>query len=142
MIDENLGRVIATQDAVLLGRKSFDERAGFWPGSTIEPFASFINGVQKFVVTSTPLEPEWANTTVVAEGLSRLRHAISSSKAAATSASTGASRSPRRCSQLDLVDEPRLVVAPAVQARGRRLFDKVRADAGSPSSRSVTSPAG
>jgi dihydrofolate reductase len=53
---ENLDRVIATQDAVLLGRRTYDDWAGFWPTSDIEPFASFINGVEKFVVTSTPPE--------------------------------------------------------------------------------------
>ena len=36
-----------------------------WPGSDIEPFATFINGVAKYVATSTPLDREWANTTVV-----------------------------------------------------------------------------
>jgi dihydrofolate reductase len=50
---ENLGRVISTQDVVLLGRRTYDDWAGFWPTSDIEPFASFINGVQKFVMTST-----------------------------------------------------------------------------------------
>ena len=44
--------VIATQDAVILGRRSYDEWAGFWPGSDIEPFASFINAVPKYVATS------------------------------------------------------------------------------------------
>ncbi|MGO8693394.1 MAG: ATP-dependent Clp protease adaptor ClpS [Rectinemataceae bacterium] len=39
---ENLVRVIATQDAVLLGRRTFDEWAQFWPTRNT-PFASFIN---------------------------------------------------------------------------------------------------
>ncbi len=65
LMRENLGRVIAAQDAVLLGRRTYDDWAGFWPTSGIEPFASFINGVQKFVVTSTPLEQEWTPTVVV-----------------------------------------------------------------------------
>src|SRR5215472_979150 len=66
---ENLGRVIATQDTVLLGRRTFGDWAGFWPASDIEPFASFINGVQKFVVASAPPEQSWANTTLVEGGL-------------------------------------------------------------------------
>ena len=57
---ENLGRVIATQDVVLLGRRTYDEWADFWPSSTNEPFASFINGVEKCVVTSTQPEMSWA----------------------------------------------------------------------------------
>src|SRR5271170_3723380 len=48
---ENLGRVIATQDAVFLGRRTYDDWARFWPTSDIEPFSSFINGVEKFVLT-------------------------------------------------------------------------------------------
>lgn len=61
VMGENLRRVIATQDTVLLGRRTFDEWAAFWPTSDIEPFASFINGVQKFVVTSTPPDRECAD---------------------------------------------------------------------------------
>ena len=43
--------LIATQDAVILGRRSYDEWAEFWPGSEIQPFASFINAVPKYVAT-------------------------------------------------------------------------------------------
>jgi hypothetical protein len=46
-MEDNLARGIAEQDTVLLGRRTYDEFAGFWPGSDIEPFASFINSVQK-----------------------------------------------------------------------------------------------
>jgi hypothetical protein len=62
---ENLGRVIAAQDVVILGRRTYDDWAEFWPTSDIEPFAGFINSVEKFVVTSTMPEESWANTTVV-----------------------------------------------------------------------------
>src|SRR3954447_369293 len=65
VMEENLGRVIATQDTVLLGRRTYDEWATFWPTSEIEPFAGFINGVEKYVVTSTAPDETWANTTVV-----------------------------------------------------------------------------
>jgi dihydrofolate reductase len=51
---------IATQDAVILGRRSYDEWAPFWPGSEIEPFASFINTVPKYVATSATLTPSGA----------------------------------------------------------------------------------
>ena len=68
-MDANLAAVIATQDAVILGRRSYDEWVGFWPGSEIEPFASFINAVPKYVATSAPLEPEWANASAIDGGL-------------------------------------------------------------------------
>src|SRR3954464_11947904 len=50
--DGPLADVIAGQDAVLLGRRSYDEWSRFWPDSTIEPVATFINGGAKFVATS------------------------------------------------------------------------------------------
>ena len=62
-MEANLGAVIAAQDSVILGRRSYEEWAEFWPGSDIEPFATFINGVAKYVATSTPLDRRWANTT-------------------------------------------------------------------------------
>ena len=43
--DASGANLIATQDAVILGRRSYDEWAEFWPGSDIQPFASFINAV-------------------------------------------------------------------------------------------------
>jgi hypothetical protein len=68
-VDAKIPELIATQDAVILGRRSYDEWAQFWPSSQIEPFATFINGVEKYVATSTPLNQEWANSTVVDGGL-------------------------------------------------------------------------
>ena len=43
VVDEAGAALIATQDAVILGRRSYDEWAAFWPSSDIEPFATFIN---------------------------------------------------------------------------------------------------
>ena len=58
-------RLIATQDAVVLGRRTYDEWAGFWPGSEIQPFADFINAVPKYVATSSPLDGGWAGSHVI-----------------------------------------------------------------------------
>ncbi len=121
-MDENLGRVIATQDTVLLGRRTYDEWARFWPPSNIEPFASFINGVEKFVITSTTPEATWANTTVVdgslAEFVTKLKQ--QSGKDIGVHGSIALTQS---LLGLDLVDELRLVIAPALQINGRKLFD-------------------
>src|SRR5690348_2115306 len=65
VMDANLGDVIATQDAVILGRRSYTEWARFWPTSQIQPFAKFINAVTKHVATSTSLDRGWANATSI-----------------------------------------------------------------------------
>jgi dihydrofolate reductase len=64
-MESNFAAVIGTQDAVILGRRSYDEWAAFWPGGEIEPFATFINGVAKYVATSTPLERQWGSAIAV-----------------------------------------------------------------------------
>jgi len=119
---ENLARVINTQDTVLLGRRTYDDWAGFWPGSDVEPFASFINGVQKFVASSTALDQPWASSSVVG---SRLAEFVADLKRQ-PGGDIGVHGSISLAQSLlkeSLVDELRLVVAPAVQLQGRRLFE-------------------
>jgi hypothetical protein len=94
--DASGANLIATQDAVILGRRSYDEWAEFWPGSEIQPFASFINAVPKYVATSTPLEREWAHSRVIDGGLVDFVWHLKGRRAA-ISASTAAFRSLGRC---------------------------------------------
>jgi dihydrofolate reductase len=137
---ENLGRVIASQDAVLLGRRTYDDWAAFWPNSRIEPFASFINGVQKFVVTSTPLDLQWASSSVVGHGLAQFVDDLKRQPGADIGVH-GSIALAQSLLNANLVDELRLVIAPALQARGRRLFDGSSPKRLSPT-RSITSPTG
>lgn len=122
-MDANLAAVIATQDAVILGRRSYDEWVGFWPGSEIEPFASFINTVPKYVATSAPLDPEWANASAIDVGelvdfVRDLKNrpggdiGVHASIVVAQTLLTAG-----------VVDEIRLVIAPRIAGGGRRLLD-------------------
>ena len=64
-IFDNLGAIIDSQDDILLGRGTYDCWVGYWPTSTVEPFASFINNTTTHVVTSSLVDTEWSNTVVV-----------------------------------------------------------------------------
>jgi dihydrofolate reductase len=120
---DNLGRVIATQDAVLLGRRTYDDWAEFWPTSEIEPFAGFINGVEKFVATSTPPEVTWENTTVVHGALPGFVTELKRQSGGDIGVH-GSIALTQSLFEAGLVDELRLVVAPALHTHGRRLFDR------------------
>ncbi len=122
-MEENLSRVIAAQDAVLLGRNTYDEWAAFWPTSDIEPFAGFINGVQKFVATSTPLDREWPQTNVVAGGLADLVIELKGQPGGDIGIHGSISLT-QSLLEASLIDELRLVIAPALNMHGRRLFDR------------------
>src|SRR5690349_18851555 len=109
---DNLRRVIEAQDAVLLGRRTYDDWAAYWPSANDEPFASFINGVPKHVVTSTPLTQPWANSTVVPVSVWWSIRELKEQPGGdiGVHGSIGLARS---LLALDLVDEVRLVTAPA-----------------------------
>jgi dihydrofolate reductase len=136
----NLASVIEAQDTVILGRRSYDEWAGFWPTSDIEPFATFINAVRKYVATSTPLERAWTNSSVISDGLVEfvrdLRRGTGGDIGVHASISVA-----QALLAADVVDELRLVIAPTIVGAGRRLLDglpSIRLEA----IRSVTSPTG
>ena len=60
-MEANLAEVIA--DAGHRPARSQDVRrvVDYWPKSDDQPFADFINTVQKYVATATPLTNEWTN---------------------------------------------------------------------------------
>lgn len=124
VLDANLADVISTQDAVLLGRRSYDEWAPYWPTSDLEPFASFVNGVTKHVVTSSPLEPAWSGATAVDGDPVAFVRALKETDGG----DVGVHASLQLAQALlagGVVDVLRLVVAPAVAGSGRRLLDGV-----------------
>jgi dihydrofolate reductase len=124
--DANLAGVIAEQDAVILGRASYEEWSRFWPTSDIEPFATFINKVQKYVATSAPLGSVWANATRIdgdlAEFVEDLRNQSGGEIGVHASISVV-----RSMLAAGLIDELKVVIAPMIAGAGRRLLDGVPA---------------
>jgi len=139
-MDANLAAVISAQDVVVLGRRSYDAWAAFWPGSEIEPFATFINAVPKYVATSAPLDQPWANATAIDGGLVDFVRDLKDQPGGDIGVHASISVA-QTLLAADVVDELRLVIAPRIPGSGRRLLD------GLPSIqfetiRSTTSPTG
>ena len=120
--DASGASLIATQDAVILGRRTYDEWAEFWPGSEIQPFASFINAVPKYVATSTRLDREWTSSRVIEGGLvDFVRHL--KGQPGGDIGVHGSISVTRTLLAADVVDELRLVIAPTIAGSGQRLLD-------------------
>lgn len=125
----DLGSQISGEDAMLLGRATYQEWEPYWPTSTIEPFASHINRAQKVVVSTTLEEVKWGernNATLVkgnlAEEIAGLKRQPGKN--------IGVHGSPTLIGSMlrnDLVDELRLAVYPVVAGSGKRLFEDGRA---------------
>src|SRR5262245_6843802 len=60
-----------SMDALLLGRKTYEIFANFWPTAPEEiPFTGLLNGVPKYVASRTLAEPlDWKGSTVLGEFL-------------------------------------------------------------------------
>jgi dihydrofolate reductase len=114
--------LIATQDAVILGRRSYDEWAEFWPGSEIQPFASFINAVPKYVATSTPLERDWTNARAIDGGLVDFVRHLQGQQGNDIGVHASISVT-RTLLAAGVVDVLRLVIAPTIAGSGQRLFE-------------------
>ena len=118
---ENLAGIIAKQDAVLLGRKTYEYWVGYWPTSDMAPFASFINGTTKHVYSSTLRRLEWANSSLVST--SALDH-VRELKAqdGGDIGVHGSIDLSQALMRAGVVDEVQLVIAPTIAGTGRRLF--------------------
>lgn len=124
LVDVNGAELIATQDAVILGRTSYEEWAQFWPESDVEPFATFINSVTKYVATSTPLTPAWANSIAIEGELSEFVASLKDQPGGDIGVHASISVV-RHLLNAGLIDQLGLAVAPSVARTGRRLLDDV-----------------
>jgi dihydrofolate reductase len=119
---EFLAAVIGRQDAVLLGRRTYEKWVPYWPTATMQPFADFINTTPKYVFSSTPLEPGWANaervTTSATEFVADLKAGDGGDIGIHGSLSLA-----RTLLAAELVDQLCLVVAPALAGGGKALLD-------------------
>ena len=63
-LDANLAAVIGRQDAVVLGRRSYDDMLGHW-NAVGGPFKDGLNNVTKYVASSHPdTDLPWPNSTL------------------------------------------------------------------------------
>jgi dihydrofolate reductase len=62
-----LKQAMLEQDALLLGRKRFEDMRGYWPHRTDDAtgITDHLNRVSKYVFSSTLQDPQWQNTTVL-----------------------------------------------------------------------------
>jgi dihydrofolate reductase len=68
--DPVMGEVMAEGmgrgSGLLLGRRTYEDFAGFWPRQTDSPFRPVLNAMRKYVATRTLTDSTWENTTLLA----------------------------------------------------------------------------
>jgi dihydrofolate reductase len=65
--DEIQTELLLACDALIMGRRTYEGFAPVWPTRSGDPAGDHINAMPKYVVSSTLRDPEWTNTTVIAD---------------------------------------------------------------------------
>jgi dihydrofolate reductase len=114
---------IAANGAYLFGRKTYEIMAAFWPTQPdTNPFAATLNGLPKYVVSTTLQEPlAWQNSTLlrgdVVEAIKNLK-----AQPGKNITVLGSGELVQTLIRHDLVDEFGLMINPLVLGTGKRLF--------------------
>ena len=120
-LGQAVGSMIAAQDAMLLGRVTYEELAAHWPHQSGD-MADAMNGTAKYVVSGTLTSADWQNTTLIPAAsavaeISELKHGDGKNLGLTGSATLASS-----LLREGLLDELHLFVFPVVLGSGKRLF--------------------
>jgi dihydrofolate reductase len=124
--DDELGRfmdgLVGRSDALLLGRKTYEIFAGYWPNAgEADPMARKLNSVPKYVASRTLDSVDWNNSSLlggdVAHEVADLKERIDGEIHV-----TGSGDLIQTLLKHDLVDEFVLIVFPVLLGTGKRLF--------------------
>jgi dihydrofolate reductase len=120
--DDVLGRAMAERmargGALLLGRRTYEDFASFWPKQTDNPFTPVLNERRKYVASTTLEEPlPWENSVLLrgnaVDAIAGLDEDLGV---------LGSGELVRALLRAGLVDELVLTIHPLVLGSGRRMF--------------------
>lgn len=121
LLHKALDQTISGEFEMLLGRRTYDIFASYWPHHDENPIGKAFNKAKKYIATRTLEKLDWNNAYIISEvvkEVGKLRasdgpdiHIWGSSNLLQTLISAG------------LVDEHRLWIAPVVLGGGKRLFE-------------------
>jgi dihydrofolate reductase len=124
--DEVMGAVMAEEMAkapdLLLGRRTYEHFAGFWPKQKDNPFTPVLDRAQKYVASTTLREPlPWVNSTLL-DGDAADAVAALKQQPGKDLVILGSGALVRSLMRRDLIDGYLLTIHPLVLGEGRQLF--------------------
>ena len=125
--DEVMGGVFECPFELLLGRRTYDIFAAYWPhvvkGAPHQRIADLFNGTAKHVATHHPGTLEWQNSRALEPDIAAAVRELKRGNGPDL-VTQGSSDLVHQLVATDLVDELRLLVYPILLGRGKRLFDE------------------
>jgi dihydrofolate reductase len=146
LFDETLGEVMSEQMGqpfdLLLGRKTYDIFAGYWPKQTSEDSGgAALNRAVKYVATHRPIENEWKETMRIGNDTAAEIREIKKGDGPMLQVH-GSCELIQTLLTNDLVDELWLKIFPVILGKGKRLFGEGSVPAAFKLSHSQTTPSG
>ena len=125
---------IEHMDALLLGRRTYDIFAAYWPARGIgNPIAARFHAMPKFVMSRSLTDPVWHGTTALAA----VNEVAGAKERFADMHMVGSGNLARSLLDADLVDRLNLLLYPLTFGGGKRLFSH---DAGIPAAFRLAEP--
>ena len=116
------GQVFAETDALLLGRRTYEDFYDVWPKRPDSPFTPWLNNVRKYVASRTLHEPlPWSNSVLLHGDVAQALAAVKR-EAGKNILVMGSGDLVRSLMPSGLIDEYVLLIHPLVLGSGRRLF--------------------
>ena len=124
-----MGEEMTTSGALLLGRRTYEDFASYWPNQGDNPYTAVLNASQKYVASRTLEEPlPWSNSTLlkgdVTEAVAALKEQPGKDLVV-----LGSGDLVQTLMRHNLVDRFLLTIHPLVLGSGRRLFSDEGASA-------------
>jgi len=131
--DDMMGQVMngymAKPFDLLLGRKTYEIFAAYWPNIKDDPGADKLNSVKKYVVSRTLDEVNWNNSTLVTGNVVPAIRNLKEEKGPEIQVH-GSGDLIQTLLEHDLIDEFRLWIFPVMIGKGKRLFGEGTRPAG------------
>ena len=124
-----MGRVMSEgmggggREAMLFGRRTYEDFYGFWPRQRDNPFTAVLDQMQKYVASTTLAEPlPWVNSTLLRGEAAAAVAALKAAEPDQDLVVLGSGVLVGTLRRSNLVDEYKLLIHPLVLGTGRRLF--------------------
>jgi dihydrofolate reductase len=109
-------KLLLESDAVLMGRRTYEGFAMVWPTKSGDPYSDKINSMEKLVASTSLSDPEWENTTVIADDL--VGEVARRKESGGDIVQYGFGEVSRTLLEAGLVDELRLWIHPLLVGKG------------------------
>ena len=140
MLDQFMGEFMSKPADLLLGRKTYEIFAGYWPNST-DPGADVLNNAKKYVASRTLTKVDWNNATLLQGDAGQAVRKLKEENGPELQVH-GSSNFLQTLLQHNLIDQFRMLVFPVVIGKGKRLFDQGTVPSGLKLIEGKTTPSG